>query len=162
MGLQMTKRGFLEISRVDQLPDDIEALRLASVDEGFEFMTRCVREWKSGAQRFDGEGEAFFIARIKGELVGIGGLSIDPYDKAERPAGRVRHLYVDEEARGEGVGSALLQVILAQAKGQFRSVRLRRAQPSTDRFYQERGFRPVDDDNATHEIWLSPEQDLVL
>ena len=155
-------RGFLEISRVDELPPDLEELRLASVDEGFEFVTRLAREWKSGVQKFDRDGEAFFTARLHGNLVGIGGLSIDPYDKSERPAGRVRHLYVEENARGEGVGSALLQVILAQADGQFRNVRLRTAHSSIDRFYQTRGFRSIDDENATHEIWLSPEQDLVL
>lgn len=158
----MAKRGFLEISRVDELPADLEDLRLASVDEGFEFITRLVREWKSGTTRFDEDGEAFFIARVRSELVGIGGISADPYDKAERPAGRVRHLYVAEDSREEGVGSALLQVILAHAKGQWRQVRLRTAHPSADHFYRARGFQPIDDENATHEIWLSPEQNLVL
>ena len=158
-----TPRGFTAISRIDQLPDDIEPLRLEAAAGGFEFVSRLVEEWRSGVEDFSLPEEAFFEARVRERLVGVGGVSIDPYLSADPPIGRIRHLYVAEDMRGRGVGSALLQVILAHAKGNFRHVRLRVGDPTADPFYRARGFTPVTDrDDATHEIFLRSAQDVVL
>jgi hypothetical protein len=57
------------------------------------FVRRLADDWVSVANRFDRPGEALFVARLPGQVVGVRGLNVDPYT-AEPGVGRVRHLYV--------------------------------------------------------------------
>lgn len=129
------------IERVSDLPAEIErALVPESESAGLGFVRRLVDEWASGRNRFDQRGEALFVARLDGRLVGLCGLSMDPYAAAPS-VGRVRHLYVLRDGRRHGVGSQLVGVVLAAARGKFDTLRLRTENSSAARLYERMGFR---------------------
>ena len=137
----------LESLRGGELPSDLLRLVELGSSEGFGFVGRLAQEWADGRNRFDGPGEVLFLARLDGELVGVGGLNRDPY--LEDPSvGRVRHLYVEPAARGVGVGELLLREIVAAARPAFRVLRLSTRQAGP--FYERRGFVPVEEPKATH------------
>src|SRR5215470_17388898 len=81
----------------------LQQLRAESSQEGFRFMERLCEEWLSGANRFDAPGEALFLGFADGAVVGVCGLSRDPYAHDAR-TGRVRRLYVLPAHRRSGVG----------------------------------------------------------
>src|SRR5690242_15221600 len=126
----------------------LQPLRVESSQEGFRFVERLCEEWASGANRFDAAGEALFLAVADGQVVGVCGLNRDPYPH-EAHTGRVRRLYVLPAHRRTGVGQALLEAVIAQARDHFDSLRVR-TEAAGD-FYTARGFRRDDtDEEATH------------
>jgi GNAT superfamily N-acetyltransferase len=126
----------------------LQKLRAESSQEGFRFMERLCEEWASGVNRFDAPGEALFLAVADTQVVGVCGVNRDPYARNAR-TGRVRRLYVLPEHRRGGVGGALLEAVIAHARGHFDLVRVRTE--AADHFYTARGFRLDDSDaEATH------------
>ena len=72
------KSASLIIERVSgELPTGFDALSAEAAGEGYRHLTRSATEWRAG-RRFDRDGEALIVARLHGELAGIGGLTIDP------------------------------------------------------------------------------------
>lgn len=141
----------LTVGAVDRLPPELEMLVEESLAEGFGLLARLQDDWRSGANRFDAPGEAFFVARQRGSLVGVCGLNLDPY--ASDPAvGRLRRLYVRARFRRHGVGRALVRAALAHAH--FRRVRVRTNTAEGCSFYEALGFAPVACSTATHELTL--------
>ncbi len=139
----------ITITRIATLQPDMEALEGLAASEGFNFMTRLLAEWRSGTNRFDKPGECLLGAFEGGRMIGIGGLTIDPYLPAG-DAGRLRRLYVAPSARRRGIGAALVDALLQHASGQFRLVRLTTDTKAGAGFYLRCGFFQVDDDSATH------------
>lgn len=129
------------VERVAQLPDPaLDGLLEEGVAQGFGFVRRLADDWNSGANRFDGTGEAFFVARRGGRVAGFCGLNVDPY--AGSPAvGRLRHLYVAARHRREGVGRALVARVVAEAVKSFATLTLRTDSPDAAAFYEALGFR---------------------
>ena len=128
------------IERLSDLPPAaLEALVAESEQGGLRFMRRLVEEWASGANRFDGDGEALFAALIDGRVTGVCGLNIDPYAAAAR-VGRVRHLYVLSAYRRLGVGRQLVGRVIEAARGRFDILRLRTQNPAAARLYEQLGF----------------------
>src|SRR5438105_1253608 len=113
----------LAAARLLSLPATLAAMEREAVTEGFGMITRLRKEWESGANRFDREGEALLGTFCADRLVGIGGLNHDPYTNDLR-VGRLRHLYVMKDARRTGVGKGLVERILGHAPSNFDSVRL--------------------------------------
>jgi hypothetical protein len=77
----------LIISRLSELPAALRAMEREAVSQGFNMITRLQTEWESGINRFAREGE-LLLGTFRGErLLGIGGLSRDPYIRrsARRP-----------------------------------------------------------------------------
>ncbi|POA72571.1 GNAT family N-acetyltransferase [Pseudomonas sp. GW531-T4] len=140
--------GELAIRQISALAPEILELEAEAVAEGFRFLTRLVADWKSGANRFDQPGECLLGAFRDGQLIAIGGLSYDPY--AGPGIGRLRRVYVARAARGQNVGKALVQQLLAYAAQRFRVVRLSTDTPEGAAFYLRCGFQPIQDDFATH------------
>lgn len=104
------------IHRVSSLEDyDLNLLLEESLSEGHHFVKRLVDEYKSGANRFEENGEALYVALLDSKAIGIGGLNIDPY-RNDINIGRVRHLYVSRKHRGHGTGRKLLNTIIDEAK----------------------------------------------
>ena len=131
------------------LGPDLDPLLAEADAAGYFFVRRLRDAWMSGENRFDRAGEILLTGRIDGQLVGIGGLNIDPFARAEQ-VGRLRHLYVASHARRLGVGRALVRHILATAKPHFTIVRLRTDAPDAAAFYVRVGFQPTDQPDATH------------
>jgi GNAT superfamily N-acetyltransferase len=128
----------------DVQPDQLAVLIADSERAGQRFVRRLADEWASGGNRFDRPGEMLFAAWSERELVGVGGLNVDPYAGAPR-VGRVRHLYVLSTARRLGIGQQLVEKIIETARGQFDSLRLRTFNPEAARLYERLGFRQRDD-----------------
>jgi GNAT superfamily N-acetyltransferase len=146
---RMTKTPDRTITRIVALPPEVEMLEALAASEGFDFMTRLLAEWRSGTNRFDQPGECLFAAFEGGRMVGMGGLTIDPYLPAG-DVGRLRRLYVVPSVRRRGIGAALVDALLQHASGRFRLVRLRTDTQAGADFYLRCGFSQVDDDSATH------------
>jgi GNAT superfamily N-acetyltransferase len=143
----------LKIAPVTATLTDLDALRKEASDEGFRFIERLHQDWHADANRFDKAGECLLVAWSDASPVGIGGLNRDPYT-ASQTTGRLRHLYVRNSVRRNGVASALLKELLARARGAFSVVRLRTDTPEAASFYLSQGFRPVSDDSASHAMDL--------
>jgi GNAT superfamily N-acetyltransferase len=121
-------------------PERFAELVAESEHGGFRFVRTLVDEWASGRNRFDKSGEALFAATFEARLVGVCGLSVDPYLNLPR-VGRVRRLYVLSEFRRQGVGRRLVQEVVAASQGVFEVLRLRSATADASRLYAALGFR---------------------
>jgi N-acetylglutamate synthase-like GNAT family acetyltransferase len=137
------------IIAVTSLPDGLGALELESLATGYGMVKRLRLAWEDGSNRFDGAGEIYLGAFHGGRLIGVGGLSRDPYLDDPR-IGRVRHVYVLKNERRGGVGQRLLEQLLAQARLGFDRVRLSTAHAAA--FYESLGFVPTDEAGATHRL----------
>jgi GNAT superfamily N-acetyltransferase len=128
------------IRRLDQLhPDRFSALLAESEASGYRFLRRVADEWESGANRFARLGEALLAAEFDDRLIGVCGLSIDPYLEDDR-IGRVRNVYVLAEYRGLGIGRRLVEAAISAARGRFDRLRLRAEDSGPARLYESLGF----------------------
>lgn len=134
----------------DVHPEQLAVLIADSERVGQRFVRRLADEWASGINRFDRPGEMLFAAWRERELVGVGGLNVDPYAATPR-VGRVRHLYVLSTARRLGIGQQIVERIIEAARGSFDSLRLRTGNPDAAGLYERLGFRRRDDvADSTH------------
>jgi ribosomal protein S18 acetylase RimI-like enzyme len=150
-----TKPAAVVVERLVQSPaEGLGALIAESEAGGLRLVRRLVDEWTSGANRFDRPGEALFVARIAGEIVGVCGLNLDPYAAAPT-IGRVRHLYVSLAHRRRGIGRRLMAEVVAAARGRFERLHLRTTNPAAAALYERLGFRRLDDvPDCTHVLDL--------
>jgi GNAT superfamily N-acetyltransferase len=131
------------VARLTTPPADcLGALIVESEQHGLRFVQRLAEEWASRANRFDRPGEALFVARITGDVVGVCGLNVAPY-AAGPSVGRLRHLYVLSAHRRHGVGQDLVTAVVQAARGRFDRLRLRTRNPEAGRLYERLGFRPT-------------------
>ena len=139
--------------RLSALPDEqIGPLLSASEAEGFRFVRRVVDEWASGANRFTRPGEALLGSFLDGRLVGICGLTKDPYQDDDA-VGRLRNLYVLPRYRGRRIGATLTRCVTELARSSFRILRLRAATPQAAALYERLGFTATTElENCTHVI----------
>lgn len=121
--------------------------------EGAVFLLRLRDEWHSGANRFAGSGECLLGVSRRGELVGVGGISHDPYGPAPG-LGRVRHIYVLKAHRRQGIGRALVAALVERARGDFTSLRLRTRNAAAARMYEGLGFARSELPDETHRLAL--------
>jgi hypothetical protein len=70
----------------------LAALVEESHAEGFRFLIRFEQEYLSGQVRFEGTGETLLGAFEDSALIGMAGLTLDPYS-GDPHTGRMRHLY---------------------------------------------------------------------
>jgi GNAT superfamily N-acetyltransferase len=134
--------------------DGVDQLSALAEREGHSFVSRLTTEWQTRFNRFDGPGEALFVAEAQAEVVGVCGLNIDPYADDAHIA-RVRHLYVAPGVRRHGIGSALLEAVVRQARSAgFKRLRTRTYGEAASEFYRAHGFRRTDGPTWTHELDL--------
>jgi N-acetylglutamate synthase-like GNAT family acetyltransferase len=86
-------------------------------------------------------------AYLNQQLVGVGGLSVDPYAQAN--IGRLRRVYVVPASRGQHLGQRLVSALIAQAKLHFKTVRLYTDTSGGHAFYMRCGFMRIEDAHAT-------------
>ena len=134
-----------------------QALFAPLIAEGLQgdgrFLARLRDEWLSGATRFDRPGECLLGAFGGDALVGVGGVSLDPYHPAP-DLGRVRHVYVLRAYRRRGIGRALMETVLERAGRDFAVLRLRTERPEAVRLYESFGFVGTDAAGETHRLVL--------
>ena len=132
-----------EFQRIETLPTDALApLLAASIDEGFHFVERLVREWQEGKECFNRPGELLLAAYHGPSIIAIGGLTADPYSN-EPAIGRLRHIYVRPDARHRGMGRRLVQRLERAAERTYRALVLRTDTPTAARFYEALGYTPL-------------------
>jgi GNAT superfamily N-acetyltransferase len=142
------------IRPVQEPTNELSALSVAAYREGHRFVRRLLEEWRTGANRFSAPGEGLFVAEVGTAVVGVCGLTVDPF-AGDPTVGRVRHLYVAPSFRRAGVGSELVsRVTHAARRGSFVRLRLRTGSREASDFYRACGFKPADGDTWTHELDL--------
>jgi N-acetylglutamate synthase-like GNAT family acetyltransferase len=141
----------IAIERVKQLPADLDMeLVPASVGEAFAPIQWLKEQWRDGSNQFSQPGEAFYVARIDGRLVGVCGLNRDPYVK-ESSSGRLRRLYVLPDFRRKGIGRRLVLCALEEARPHFAVVNLRTFDDESAAFFEAIGFQKVENNEGlTH------------
>jgi GNAT superfamily N-acetyltransferase len=142
----------IDLRQLDGLVAEMVPLAAEAEREGYGFVRRLRDDWLSSANRFDRPGELLIGIR-DGYLVAVGGLNADPYAPDGR-VGRLRHVYVLADRRRSGIGTALVERLMAQAAAHFSLLRLRTDTAAAAAFYERLGFRRIDDDTATHIIDL--------
>ena len=146
---------FYDLKRFDPASLAFAELAEQSRQEGFWMLVRLADGWASGSNRFAGRGEALLGAWRRGELAGVCGLNTDPYVERRRE-GRVRHLYVRETHRRNGVGRLLVGTMIDKARKHFPVLNVR-APAEAFPFYEALGFERVEDcTSATHRLQLRP------
>lgn len=123
----------------------IDVLLDESEREGFAFLRRLIVDWNSGKNRFDSSGETLLLAIENENVVGVGGLNIDPYAN-DAKVGRIRHVYVAKNHRRCAIGRRLVVELLKLAKVSFREVLLNTDTVEGDLFYSSLGFTALPDD----------------
>ncbi|MDQ0463610.1 GNAT superfamily N-acetyltransferase [Caulobacter ginsengisoli] len=102
----------VQIVRVEgALPEGFPALRAQAEAEGVRNMSALAAQWVETENPFRDPG-ALFAAFAEGELVGLGGVT--PQPGLDRPAMRMRRLYVAPSARRLGVGRMLAAAMMQQ------------------------------------------------
>lgn len=142
----------LHLYQVRYLPPQTLVLEREAVEEGFRFISRLIDEWHSGKNRFDAPGECLMVASFNQQLIGIGGLSIDPYGEAN--TARLRRVYVTASSRRQHVGQALVKALLKYANFRFKKVHLSTDTCEGDAFYRYCGFKQKNIPHATHFMQL--------
>ncbi|WP_246675365.1 GNAT family N-acetyltransferase [Mesorhizobium sp. B2-3-4] len=131
-----------------------DALMQDSRLEGYWMLVRLRDGWVSGRNKFLKKPEMLLGAYHGRQLVGVGGLNIDPYFEG-RDFGRVRHLYVGRAYRRLGVGHMLLSAIIERARAHFSALNTR-APTESFAFYERLGFfRVSGEEFVTHRMPLA-------
>ncbi|MDX8438801.1 GNAT family N-acetyltransferase [Mesorhizobium australafricanum] len=141
---------------IDRTRPTTAAFRLLmdeSRKEGYWMLVRLHDGWKSGRNKFSKRPEILFGARHGKQLVGVGGLNVDPYFEGG-DFGRVRHLYVSAAHRRHGVGRVLVEAIVERARAHFSALNTR-APAESFAFYEKLGFHRVSGEEfVTHRMML--------
>ena len=118
--------------------------------DGRAMVSRFIEEWRDGRNRFNRPGERAYVAQWSERTSGVCGLNVDPF-AGSNSIGRVRRLYVAAQHRRNGIGSAIISRLMADACGAFEWIHLRTHDPVAAAFYEAIGFAPVSgDDKCTH------------
>ncbi|WP_084536837.1 GNAT family N-acetyltransferase [Azospirillum halopraeferens] len=132
---------------LDDLPLGIDVLRTEAACEGYQFLERLVTEWKSNRVRFAREEEALLAAYVGSELVGIGGITIDP---AVTGALRMRRFYVRAPFRRLGIGRKLALSLLERSEPLRCPVMVNAGAANASAFWEALGFMPDPSKGHTH------------
>ncbi len=131
------------VERVIKYPiEGLDELVHFSVREGFTFLSRLQKDWMDGSNQFMGYGEGYYSCRYGELLIGLGGISKDPY-VGRGQQGRIRRFYVHPNYRRKGVGRLLMETILASHRNYFQRINLYTDNGSAAIFYQSMGFDRV-------------------
>jgi len=103
-------------------------------------MRRLAEEWASGANRFDGAGEAFFAALIGGRVIGVcGSTSIRiPRRRGSAGCGICISCW---PIGASGLAGKLVSRVIETARGRFDILRLSTQNPAAAQLYERLGFR---------------------
>jgi GNAT superfamily N-acetyltransferase len=145
----------INITRISEIQlGSINHLAEESLRQGFLFIERLIREYRSGFNCFDKHGEVLLIASAQGAVVGIGGLNRDPYFNDPK-VGRLRHLYVESAWRRHGVGRLLVTHLIHEANQYYQLLTLRTDTVTAAEFYQKLGFKTDPNwEHTTHHLQL--------
>ena len=126
---------------------DISHIRNMAEQEGYHMLNRLVTDFGSGENRFDKEGEKL-IGFVSGHMiVGLCGLNVEPTSVNH---GRIRRLYVLPVYRRQGIGTELINHLIAFAGKYYKGVVVNIGNLPVGNFYESIGFEPVNNPSYTH------------
>ncbi|KAA2240325.1 GNAT family N-acetyltransferase [Chitinophaga agrisoli] len=141
------------INLTDENIMDLHSMINESKHLGYNFLQRTIDDWNTGANKFNKPGENLWGLFLKKDLIGIGGLNIDPYALLPK-VGRVRHLYVREALRRAGYATLIMNKIIDEASHSFTVLRLFTDNPTAASFYEKLGFKQTGEYKASHFLTL--------
>jgi GNAT superfamily N-acetyltransferase len=131
----------------------LEPLNIEALADGICIVKKTINEWRTGENTFSKTGEKFWGLFIGSECIAIGGLQIDPYvENNDGTVGRVRHLYVAKKNRGNGLSRVIMNLVLDEAKKNFKILRLSTKNPIAASLYESLGFVKKEGVKVTHII----------
>lgn len=151
----------ITVQQIELPKPGMEQLRAEALQEGFLFIERLWKEWRSGQNRFDAPGELLYGCIDQNALVAIGGLNQDPF-VGHSDVGRVRRVYVRPAWRNNGIGAALVHALVKSARTNFVSLHLRTDNPTAARLYERIGFSRSSVSNTTHILILDRTTDQLV
>lgn len=138
----------LQLIRIeDDLPEGFETLRAEAASEGYRHMDRLAAEHAAGRCSF----VALFGALLGGDLVGVGGLTLEP-EPQEEPALRLRRLYVRPGARRQGVARTLSSALCQEGLDQVALLTVHAGDARAAAFWEAQGFKPVEGRPWSHQL----------
>lgn len=138
--------------------DPLAAIAADARVDGRKMVDRFIEEWTDGHNRFDKPGERAYFAKIGPDVCGLCGLNRDPFAN-DASIGRVRRLYVATAFRRRGIGSAIIEKLLQDARGVFHTIHLRTHDPNASAFYESLGFQRIaNHPECTHAMQLRESQ----
>jgi ribosomal protein S18 acetylase RimI-like enzyme len=117
------------------------------------FLARLRDHWIDGSELFDRSGELLLGAFVGAELVGVAGVSVDPYEP-KQGLGRVRHVYVVRRYRRRGVARTLLRRLIEHSRMHFSTLRLHTRNEAAAQLYDSLGFYRSAEGRETHRLKL--------
>ena len=147
----MLNYSLIEIN--DSNISSLQKLSAEALGDNYSFVKRTIDEWESGINTFSKHGERLWGIFINDECVAIGGLNQDPYIE-DVTVGRVRHVYVAKNYRGNALSKVIMKLILDEAKKNFRVLRLSTSNPVASSLYESMGFTKATGYKVTHIVHL--------
>ncbi|HEO8418491.1 Predicted acetyltransferase [Mycobacteroides abscessus subsp. abscessus] len=134
---------------------ELDSLVEHSMEDGFRFVERLVKDYKNEINTFNHFGEILFGVFDEADvLIAIGGLNQDPFSR-DQSIGRLRRVYVRKEFRREGIGGLLVKKIMVEARNYYKILVLHTDTEQADNFYISIGFSKSNlYSNASHYIEL--------
>lgn len=139
----------VKVERVTSLPDGFALLRSEAAQEGFRNMEALFGQWQDGTQRFDRPGELLVVARLSGELAGIGGITEDFIDPS---ALRMRRFFVRAPYRRRGVGWSIADFLLTAASPLSRPIFVHAETEEATAFWESLSFERIEREKTTHRL----------
>ena len=132
----------------ENLPDDVAPLAVEATAAGVNNVAKLIERWRNGTERYDVPGESMLIARLAGDVVGVGGIAWCP-DLAG--ALRVRRFYVSASQRRRGIARTLAAVLIDSGFEHANVLSCHAgASDAAVPFWESMGFEPVDVAGITH------------
>lgn len=129
--------------------DSLHPLAIEAQSEGYNFIVRTIYDWNSKVNDFSKKGERLFGILISDNLIGIGGLNVDPFVNNPK-IGRIRHIYISQKFRRKGYASLLMRKLIKIARKYFELLRLYTDNPIASSFYKSLGFVESNSFKVTH------------
>ncbi len=126
---------------------DISHIREVAEQEGYNILNHLVIDYESGKNRFDKEGEKLSGFVLDNMIMASCGLNIEPTDTEY---GRIRRLYVLPEYRNRGIGTDLVNHLIAYARNHYKGIVVNIGTLPINRFYESKGFSSVNNPSFTH------------
>lgn len=122
---------------------------------GEHLIEKTLKEWLTGENTFSKPGEKLWGLFIGNQCIAVGGLNIDPFlESNDGTVGRVRHVYVAKEYRRQGLSKVLMNLIINEARRNFKLLRLSTHNPIAASLYKSFGFIEETGYKVTHVLPL--------
>ena len=146
----------ISITKIELPVTGMELLRAEARTENYDFIETLFEHWVDGTNRFSAPGEILCGCFEEDVLVAVGGLTIDRFvpSVGKPDTARLRRVYVRPAWRNKGIGRALVETLITEARKTFTCVRLRAESDQAARLYEKLGFIPIFNPDASHILFF--------